>query len=109
MAVAKKPVRKQQVDPHRRPLDERARRDLLNRLKTSRGHIDSVVASLDGDPYMIDVLQQLAAIRGSLDAMVRVGLRYYCENAFVPALRAGEVDAAVEELLEALAFLKQLA
>lgn len=101
--------RRREVDVHRSPLNPQRRHDLANRLKSARGHLDHVVEALEnGDPYVIDVLQQLAAVRGSIDATIRAGLRYYCEHGFVPALRAGAVDAAIDELMSALSFLKQL-
>jgi CsoR family transcriptional regulator, copper-sensing transcriptional repressor len=108
MAIAKRGARRQAVDPHRSPLNAERRKDLVNRLRSARGHIDHVINSLDSDPYVIDVLQQLAAVRGSIDASIRLGLRYYCEHGFVPAMRAGAAEAAIDELMSALSFLKQL-
>jgi CsoR family transcriptional regulator, copper-sensing transcriptional repressor len=108
MAIAKRPTRRKAVDPHRKPLNTERRKELVNRLRSARGHIDHIIDSLDTDPYVIDVLQQLAAVRGSIDAPVRLGLRYYCEHGFVPAMRAGATEAAVDELMSALSFLKQL-
>ena len=57
---------------------------------------------------MLDVLRQVAAVRGALDATVRVALRYYFERVFVGAVRGGEVDPALDELMSALTFLKQI-
>jgi DNA-binding FrmR family transcriptional regulator len=97
------------MDRHREPLAAERKTDVLNRLKSARGHLDHVIASLDGDePYVVDVLRQIAAVRGALDATVRVALRYYFERGFVNAVRAGDVEPAVDELMAALAFLKQL-
>jgi len=101
-------IRSIDVDPHRTPLSSRSRRELANRLKTVRGHVDHILEMLDDDPYVIDVLQQLAAVRGSIDASIRLGLRYYCEHGFAPALQSGKTEAAVDELMAALSFLKQL-
>jgi DNA-binding FrmR family transcriptional regulator len=101
-------LRRRDIDPHRTPLSPRSRRELANRLKSVRGHVEHILAVLEDDPYVIDVLQQLAAVRGSIDASIRVGLRYYCEHGFVPALQSGKTEAAVDELMAALSFLKQL-
>jgi DNA-binding FrmR family transcriptional regulator len=96
------------MEPHREPLADERKADVLNRLKSARGHLDHVIASLDADPYVVDLLRQIAAVRGSLDATVRVALRYYFEHGFVNAVRAGDVEPAVDELMSALTFLKQV-
>ncbi len=101
-------IRRLEVDPHRTPLSARSRRELANRLKSVRGHVEHILEVLDGDPYVIDVLQQLAAVRGSIDSSIRLSLRYYCEHGFAPALQSGKTEAAVDELMAALSFLKQL-
>lgn len=67
-----------------------------------------MIASLDNEPYVVDVLRQIAAVRGALDATVRVALRYYFEHGFVNAVRAGDIEPAVDELMGALTFLKQI-
>ncbi len=81
---------------------------MVNRLKSARGHLDHVLASIDDDALVLDVLRQIAAVRGALDATMRVALRYYFERAFVSAVKAGKAEAATDELMSALAFLKQI-
>lgn len=100
--------RRTEIDQHREPLAADRKADVLNRLKSARGHLDHVIATLDGDPYVVDVLRQIAAVRGALDATVRVALRYYFDHAFVNAVRSGDVEPAVDELMSALTFLKQI-
>lgn len=82
--------------------------DVVNRLKTARGHIDHILTQLDERAYVIDVLRQIAAVRGALDASARVALRHYFENAFVNAVKAGQGQVAVDEMMRALTFLRQL-
>jgi DNA-binding FrmR family transcriptional regulator len=100
--------RRPEIDPHREPLADERKADVLNRLKSARGHLDHVIAALDGEPYVLDVLRQIAAVRGALDATVRVALRYYFEHAFVNAVSNGAVEPAIDELMSALTFLKQI-
>lgn len=100
--------RRSEMDTHREPLADERKADVVNRLKSARGHLDHVIASLDEDPYVVDVLRQIAAVRGALDATVRVALRYYFERGFVNAVKAGDVEPAVDEMMSALAFLKQI-
>ncbi|MBV9440359.1 MAG: metal-sensing transcriptional repressor [Candidatus Eremiobacteraeota bacterium] len=100
--------RRAEVDRFRRPLDGERKTDVLNRLKSARGHLDRVIAMVDGDPYVLDVLRQLAAVRGAIDATVRLGLREYFELVFIPAVRGGLSEPAVDELMNALAFLREI-
>src|ERR1700761_8839489 len=100
--------RNRELDRLREPLRAERKADVLNRLKTARGHLDSILTLLEGDPYVLDVLRQVAAVRGALDATVRVALRHYFEHVFVAAVREGQVDAAVDELMNALTFLRQI-
>lgn len=62
----------------------------------------------DEDPYALDVLRQLAAVRGALDATVRTALRHYFEHTFVRAVKAGQSEAVIDELMAALTFLKEI-
>lgn len=75
-------------------------------MRSARGHLDHVVEALDDGAYVIDILQQLSAVRGSIDATLRVALRYYFEHGVIPAVRAGAGEPALEELMSALSFLR---
>ena len=100
--------RNRRLDSVRVPLQGKALSDVSNRLKTARGHIDHVVEMLEAQAYTIDVLRQVAAVRGALDATVRTALRYYFEHAFVNAVKSGQAEPAIEELMAALAFLREI-
>ncbi len=101
-------ARNRKLDPLRRPLDGDAQRDVANRLKTAQGHIDSILTQLDERAYVIDVLRQLAAVRGTLDAAARVSVRHYCQTAFVNAVKSGREELAIDEMMRALTFLRHL-
>ncbi len=100
--------RNRELDRLRQPLQPDRRSDVVNRLKTARGHLDAIIESLDGDPYVLDLLRQVAAVRGALDATIRTALRHYFENTFVSAVEAGKTTAAIDELMNALTFLRQI-
>ena len=101
-------TRNRKLDALRRPLDGAAQRDVANRLKTARGHIDAILTQIDERAYVIDVLKQLAAVRGALDAAARVSVRHYFQGAFVNAVKAGKEELAIDEMMRALTFLRQL-
>ena len=100
--------RNRELDRLRQPLQPDRKTDVGNRLKTARGHLDAIIASLDDGPYVLDVLRQTAAVRGALDATIRTALRHYFEHTFVAAVQDGQTEAAVDELMSALTFLRQV-
>jgi DNA-binding FrmR family transcriptional regulator len=100
--------RKAELDRFRQPLANERKADVTNRLKSARGHIDHVLALIEHDAYVVDILRQIAAVRGALDATTRVALRHYFDRVFVEAVRAGEVEPAVDELMTSLAFLREI-
>ena len=84
------------------------KRDALNRLRSVRGHVDAVIRMVEDDAYCIDVIKQISALRAALDRVGRIELRKHFETCFAQAMRAGDGRSAVEEVLEALAFKKDL-
>ncbi len=100
--------RNRTLDRLRRPLDPERKADVINRLKSARGHLDHIITMLESDPYPVDVLRQIAAVRGALDATVRAALRHYFERTFVDAVKSGKTEAVVDELMSALTFLRQI-
>lgn len=80
------------------------RKDLSNRMKTARGHLDAVIRMIDDDAYCPDVMKQVAAVQGSLERANRLLLRNHLETCVAAAVVAGRTDEIVDELLEALRF-----
>jgi CsoR family transcriptional regulator, copper-sensing transcriptional repressor len=80
------------------------RRDVLNRMKTARGHLDAVVRMVEDDAYCPDVMKQLSAVQGSLERASRLVLRNHLETCVAAAIIAGRTDEIVDELMEALRF-----
>jgi DNA-binding FrmR family transcriptional regulator len=82
--------------------------DVMNRLKTVRGVADGIIKMVDEDVYCVDVIKQISAARASLDKVARILLENHFSNCFVDAVRAGEAEAAVTELMETLNFHREL-
>jgi DNA-binding FrmR family transcriptional regulator len=95
------------LDEIRVRLTDAERADIRNRLKSARGHIDHVVASVEEEKYVVDVLRQAAAVRGALDSLIRMVLRSYFLGTFSTAVTRGKEADAIEELMAALTFLKR--
>lgn len=85
-------------------MQTQARKSVLNRLKTARGHLDAVVRMVEEDTYCPEVMKQLSAVQGSLERASRLVLRNHLETCVVDAMRGGRTAEIVEELMEALRY-----
>ncbi len=83
---------------------DKERADVLNRLKTARGHLDAIVRMVDEDAYCVDVMKQLSAVQGSLEQVSRLILRGHLETCVADGMRKGRTVEVVDELMEALRF-----
>ncbi|MEO7555562.1 MAG: metal-sensitive transcriptional regulator [Acidimicrobiales bacterium] len=79
-------------------------RQVLNRLKTSRGHLDAVIRMVETDEYCPEVMKQLSAVQGSLERASRLVLRNHLETCVARAMQAGRTEEIVDELMEALRY-----
>jgi len=77
---------------------------VLKRLRIARGHLDAVIRMVEDDTYCADVMKQLSAVQGSLHQASRVVLRNHLETCVADAMRAGEVEPVVEELMDVLRY-----
>ncbi|HVW33966.1 MAG TPA: metal-sensitive transcriptional regulator [Acidimicrobiia bacterium] len=85
-------------------MKENYRRDVLNRLKTARGHLDGIIRMVEDDSYCPDVMKQLSAVQGSLERASRLVLRNHLETCVATAKQAGRTGEIVDELMEALRY-----
>lgn len=76
----------------------------LNRLKTVRGHIDAVIRMVDEEHYCPDVMKQVSALEGSLEAVNRVLLQNHIETCVLEHVEAGRSEQVVDELMETLRY-----
>jgi len=80
------------------------KRDALLRLKTVRGHIDGVIGMVEDEVYCPDVMKQVAALQASLEKVNRVLLRNHLETCVSEAIRTGQGQEKIAELMEALPY-----
>ncbi|MPZ89384.1 MAG: metal-sensing transcriptional repressor [Nitriliruptorales bacterium] len=81
---------------------------VTNRLKTARGHLDGVVRMVEAEAYCPDVMKQLAAVQGVLEASSRAVLRKHLETCVAKAMREGRTEEIVDELMETLKYDKRV-
>jgi CsoR family transcriptional regulator, copper-sensing transcriptional repressor len=80
------------------------KREALLRLKTVRGHIDGVIGMVEDEVYCPDLMKQVAALQASLEKVNRVLLRNHLETCVSEAIRTGQGQEKIAELMEALPY-----
>ncbi|MBE3590354.1 MAG: metal-sensitive transcriptional regulator [Firmicutes bacterium] len=91
--------------PAGRSIASRYRRDpeaLLRRLRRIEGQVRGVQRMVEEDRYCVDILVQLAAIRAALDEVGLVILADHTRGCVTDAIRSGDGEAVIEELLGAV-------
>jgi DNA-binding FrmR family transcriptional regulator len=102
--MGKKPVEHKKSSS----LSAEQKADVLNRLKTVRGVTEGIHKLVEDDVYCVQVVKQISAARASLDKVARILLENHFAHCFVDAVKAGEAEAAVAELMETLNFHREL-
>jgi DNA-binding FrmR family transcriptional regulator len=80
-------------------LQDQARR----RLRKINGQVAGLTRMVDEDCYCVDVLLQIAAVRGALDQLGKLLLEGHIETCVADAIRSGrarERDEKLAELIE---------
>ena len=89
-------------------MEPQRKADVLRRLKTARGHIEGIIRMVEDDAYCVDVMKQISGVRAALGRVSQIELRNHFENCFAQAIRDGHQGPAIDELLSALAFEKEI-
>ncbi len=76
----------------------------MNRLKTIRGHLDAVMRMVDEERYCPDIMKQVSAVQGSLEAVNRILLQNHVETCVLHAVEEGRSEQIVDELMETLRY-----
>jgi CsoR family transcriptional regulator, copper-sensing transcriptional repressor len=90
------------------PFAPKEKTEVLRRLKTARGHLDGVIGMVEQDVYCLEILKQLSAVRSALDRVGRLELQHHLEHCFLHAVHSGKERDAVTELMETLAYDKEI-
>ena len=90
-----------------RPADQYHSR-VVNRLKTARGHLDGIIRMVENDAWCPDIMKQLAAVQGMLESTSREVFRHHLEGHVADAIRAGQGERIVDELMETLKYDKRV-
>ena len=72
---------------------------LLKRLKRIEGQVRGLAQMIGDDRYCVDILTQVAAVQSALDATALQLLEDHTRGCVSGAIRAGNGDAAIRELM----------
>jgi DNA-binding FrmR family transcriptional regulator len=75
---------------------------LRARLRRIEGQVRGVQKMVEEDRYCIDVLTQINAIKAAIDGVALLLLRDHTEHCVADAIRAGDGEAKVRELTDAV-------
>jgi DNA-binding FrmR family transcriptional regulator len=79
------------------------RAQATRRLRKIAGQVAALERMVDDDRYCVDVLHQIAAVRGALDKLGKLLLEGHVETCVADAMRSGRTadrDQKVAELLD---------
>jgi DNA-binding FrmR family transcriptional regulator len=84
-------------------MEERTKREVVNRLRSIQGHVRGIERMVEKDEYCIDVIMQSIAVQRALDKVNQLMLRNHLETCVTTAIRgqeAEERERVIGELVE---------
>ncbi|MGM0471470.1 MAG: metal-sensitive transcriptional regulator [Bacillota bacterium] len=82
---------------------EEAKENLLNRLRTLKGHIGGIERMIEEDKDCIDVLVQIAAIKSSIDKVGEAIIEDYAHECIISSINKQEdVESTVQETIKTI-------
>jgi DNA-binding FrmR family transcriptional regulator len=75
---------------------------ILRRLARMEGQVRGIARMIERDETCIDVLQQTAALRAAVDSVTMLLMEDHVHGCLTKAVRSGESEAAVDEVMEVL-------
>ena len=72
---------------------------LLKRMNRIEGQVRGVAKMVEENRYCVDVLTQISAVQSALDALALQLLESHTKGCVRSAIRSGDGDAAIDELL----------
>lgn len=80
----------------------RDKQGLMDRLKKIEGQVRGLQRMIEEDRYCVDVLVQVAAVRAALNKVGLALFEGHAKGCMTAAVRRGEGDGAVSELMDVL-------
>jgi CsoR family transcriptional regulator, copper-sensing transcriptional repressor len=81
-------------------MDQGTKAEIINRLKSTAGHINGIAAMVDQDRYCIDVIKQLQATQAALAKISQLILDNHLHTCLITAVRGNNADERERVLSE---------
>jgi DNA-binding FrmR family transcriptional regulator len=79
-----------------------SRRQVEQRLRSARGHLDAVLRMVEEERHCLDVLHQLGAVQAAIERTKRAVLEEHLRTCVQEAYAAGQVTDLAGEMLDAV-------
>lgn len=79
---------------------------LLRQVRIAAGHLTGIGKMIEGDAYCVDILKQIAAVQGILGRTARALAESHTRHCARHAIEEGHGEEKIEELFEALKYLR---
>ncbi|WP_022850967.1 metal-sensitive transcriptional regulator [Limisalsivibrio acetivorans] len=74
----------------------------LARLKKAHGQLGGIIRMVEDESYCIDIVNQIAAVRGALDSSALIILENHINSCVKRSMEEGDSSEIVEELMKTL-------
>lgn len=81
---------------------KREKEKLVNRLKRIEGQVRGIQKMIEDERYCVDILIQISAIQAAMKKVGLTLLENHTKGCVAKAMRSGDGDVAITELLEVL-------
>ncbi len=81
------------------------KQEALNRIRTVIGHSKGIESMIEEERYCIDILKQIAAVQSSLSKLANLLTKDHMRVCLSEAIKEGEGEGKIEELVEVLKYL----
>jgi DNA-binding FrmR family transcriptional regulator len=84
-------------------MDDQAKQNAINRLKSAVGHLQGIVNMLEKDTYCIDVIKQIQAVESALEKTSQLILDSHLHTCVTTAIKgddSNERERVLSEVIE---------
>ena len=75
------------------------KKNVLHRLKITRGHLDKVINMVNEDEYCIETVHQSIAVQAALKKIDKIILKHHMNTCVAEKIRKGQKNDAVDEVM----------
>lgn len=79
-----------------------SKKQILHRLKITKGHIQKVIDMVESDSYCIDVVHQSLAVQSALKKVDELVIENHMKNCVAKSIKEGRANTAISEIMDVL-------